>query len=113
MSGEYRWESIKCAECGRGMRILVNRTIGIGAVPVSRELYELSKQGTLKDSFCCAKCERCYCYECSDMGKECKCGSTGVWKQTVYMEEKSWDGCRVSSVLSRSSTSIGSSAKQR
>jgi hypothetical protein len=81
------WRPTRCAECGRGMKVLTHEKYGI-VTPMSPELYRMIREGQVKGTFCCSECGRCYCYECSHVDKRCECAKGGGgWREGLYMEE--------------------------
>jgi len=86
----WKWKPLKCAQCGRDMKVLMHAKLGV-STPMSSELYRMVQTGEAKGTFSCMECGRCYCYECGDIEKRCVCGKGG-WKEGLYMEGKtaSW-----------------------
>jgi len=73
----------RCGECNREMIILIG--MGVPGIFNNNIMYPLMRQGKLKGSWRCHRCERYYCWDCSDSDKQCKCGDQN-WVESFYFE---------------------------
>ncbi len=76
-------EQVNCAQCNEPMVIL----LGMGAPGFfnPQTLYRMFDTGALHGSFQCAKCNRYYCWDCSNNYRKCKCGES-EWRERQYLD---------------------------